>query len=89
MQHDILKFQISMDYENIHHIVEAVDQLIHNPLDHLWRHSPAASFHQLLQITAVAKLHENVISSICFYRFAHSCDILTRDCILILNLGND
>jgi hypothetical protein len=89
MQHDILKFQISMDYENVHHIVEAIDQLIHNPLNHLWRYSPVASFHKFFQITAVAKLHENVISGICFYSFSHSSDILTRDCILILNLRND
>jgi hypothetical protein len=58
-------------------------------LDNSGRNLPALELHQLLQITAVAELHEDVISGVSFDSFTHFDHILAFNGVLVLNLADN
>ena len=89
MEHDILKLQISMDYQNSHHIVKSVYELIHYFLDDLRFNFPLFELHELFKIATIAKLHEYVISRVCLDCLSQFDNIFAVDRILILDLINN
>ena len=73
-----------MNNEDVHHVIESMDQLPHYDLNHIWRYLPLSCFHQFFEVASITKLYENIISSVCFNGFAHFYNILALHAILIL-----
>jgi len=89
MKHNILQFQITMDNKFFHHVVEAIDQLKENLLYDSGNNSPLFEFHHLLEITAVAEFHEDVISGVSFDSLAHFDNIWAFNGVLVLYLADN
>jgi hypothetical protein len=77
-----------MNDKNTHHIIESIDQLLHNFMNDSWIESPLSDFHKFFQIASVAKFHKYVISCVGFDGFSHSANIFAGNSILILDFGN-
>ena len=78
-----------MNHKYCHHVIEASDQLLHYHLDDNRIKLVLLMLHDLLEVTSVAKLHEDIVPSISFNRLPHFHYILRLDCVLILNFTND
>ena len=78
-----------MDDQYTHHVVESVDQLLHDFLNNDWADSPLSNLHELFEVASVGEFHEDVVSSVCLDGFSHSANELALDGILILYLRND
>lgn len=50
MHHDILKFEVPMYHQHLHHIKHSVDQHVHDLLHNLRAHVPLSQFHQFFQV---------------------------------------
>jgi hypothetical protein len=57
VQHDVLKFEVSMHDEDVHHIAKALDQLLHDDLYDVWSEFPVFEFHEFLKVVAIAEFH--------------------------------
>lgn len=89
MEHDILQFQITMDDQFFHHVIEAINQLEKNHLDNSGNYPPLFQFHNLFEITTVAEFHEDVISGVSFDSFTHFDNILAFNGVLVLYLADN
>jgi hypothetical protein len=61
VKHDVLKLKISMDNQDVHHVVETVDKLVHDLLNDGWADVPLFDFHNVLEVTTIAIFHEDVV----------------------------
>jgi hypothetical protein len=89
VNHNILELEVSVDDKYSHHIVETMNKLLHDHMDNLRVQLVLFVFHDFLQIGSIAELHEDVISGIGLYCFAHFDHIFALDSILVLNFTHN
>lgn len=89
MEHHILKFEISVNYQNVHHVIEAIYQLMHYLLDAWGWNIVLAELHYVFKVTSVTKLHEYIVSGISFDSFFKSHYIITGYWVLIWDFTNN
>ena len=78
-----------MNNEHCHHVIEASYKLLHYHLDNKRIELVLLVLHDLLEVTTVAKLHEDVVSSISFNGLPHFHYVLRLDSILVLNFADN
>lgn len=78
-----------MDHQNVHHVVESVNQLVHDLLNRNRVELPVFALHQFLEVTAVAVLHEDVVAGICLDGFLHLDHVVADYHVLVLDLRHD
>lgn len=64
VEHDVLKFEVSVDDEDRHHVVEAHDDHLHDFLDDLGIDFELLELHKILHVAAIAVVHEHVVSRV-------------------------
>jgi len=62
VQHNILELEISVNNQDLHHVVEPFHQLLHDLLDGPRVDDPSFLVHQLLDIAAITEFHKNVVA---------------------------
>lgn len=87
MEHNVLELEVSMDDALDVHVVKSCNQLVHDLLDNSRTNPPVLHLHDLFEIITITKFHEDVVSRIGLDCLIKTCNILTLDCILIINLS--
>ena len=64
MKHDILQFEVPVNDEHRHHVIETHDQHLHDLLNDFGVHLELFQLHQVFHIAAIAVIHEHVISRV-------------------------
>jgi len=85
VEHDVLELEVAMDYQDGDHVVEAVDHLVHNFLDHFWLDFPLLYLHQLFKVPTIAVLHEDIVVGFGFNGLSHLDHVSALDSVLVLN----
>ena len=70
VKHNVLELQISVNNQNVDHITEPLCQLLHDLMDDLRLDVVLFHGHQILHITSIAELHENIVPRISLDSFS-------------------
>lgn len=85
VKHDVLKFEVSVNHQDVHHVAEASHQLIHDFLYDIRRQFPVLHLHQLFQVVAVTELHKDVEPRVSLDGLLHFGYVQRVHSILVLN----
>eukprot|EP00356_Strombidium_inclinatum_P006656 CAMPEP_0170495328 /NCGR_PEP_ID=MMETSP0208-20121228/15141_1 /TAXON_ID=197538 /ORGANISM="Strombidium inclinatum, Strain S3" /LENGTH=107 /DNA_ID=CAMNT_0010771501 /DNA_START=1286 /DNA_END=1609 /DNA_ORIENTATION=- len=89
MEHDVLQLEVTVDDQDLHHVEETADQLVHYFLDDPRIELPALVLHQIFEIASVAELHEDVVPGVSFDSFPHPDHVLALHRVLVLDLAHN
>ena len=89
MNHDVLKFHVSVNNQDFHHVIEAFNELLHDFVDDRGWDIVILECHYFSQITPIAVFHENVVSWVRFNCFSYFDSVFALNGVLVFNFTDN
>jgi len=78
-----------VNHHDIHHVIEAMNELCHDLLDDFGLQLPMLHFQELFKVVTITELHEDVVPIVSLYRLLHLSCKLAADHILVVDFVHD